>query len=58
MVGKFLNLWATQIALDARLQGAQLTWERHFWNAVVTKGSRTYDQGLKLAFYENKAKDM
>jgi hypothetical protein len=52
------NLWAAQINLDDELMAAQMDWEKHFWDEVVTKGGNNYKKGFQEEFWLTKAADV
>ena len=57
-VDNFLsNLWAAQLDLDADLMAKHLVWEQKFWGEMVKKGSKNYNEGFHMDFWETKACD-
>jgi hypothetical protein len=51
------NTWAAQIWLDPDMLALQKTYEMHFWNDLVKKGSGKYEQGFKDEYWKTKSTD-
>jgi hypothetical protein len=53
-----MNLWAAQMKMSEELMGLQLKFEYNFWDSVVKKGGKAFEnEGFKQEYWRTKAAD-